>query len=439
MISTPKHTPNVRSLAMIAAVASLTALACTPDEDPMGISASATTTTTAGDGDGDDETTGGDPFCGDGIVQPGEQCDLGGQNSETGMCTPECLVAMCGDGFVLSGVEACDDGNFTNTDACVLNCQLATCGDGYLQQGVEICDDGNTDDADGCTTMCTTGTCADGVIQDGEQCDDGNVDTSDACPACQLAFCGDGYVQNGVEFCDDGNTNSNDGCTYPLCEHNLCGDGILYDGVEECDDGNDIAGDECTDSCALPFCGDGIRHVGVEECDDGNDVDDDFCTNACISLLYFVEGPQTNVPEADLGGWETCWVGNFGQNYPGLTNTIFGQDCTGSKLLLGCRQAGSDTFALVAMGDRADVLFDTGNGNVTHDANGVSWYYSSGWSMGFADEGTGVSRNSCDTANVSPELRMCWHTGNDAITSGYRCGSTISFGQQWERVIMHAN
>ena len=431
------HLPSSTTLSFsIAVLAAVPLFACTPDDGPPGISASAGESET-GDGDGDGDTQG-DPNCGDGVVQIGEECDLGSDNSENGLCTPNCEIAECGDGFVYTGVEECDDGNFANDDGCVIGCTLATCGDGFVQAGVEICDDGNTDEADGCTTTCTPGDCADGVVQDGEQCDDGNMDTSDACPACQVAYCGDGYVQQGVEFCDDGNMDSSDGCTYPLCEHNLCGDGNLYEGVEDCDDGNLIPGDECTDSCTVAYCGDGIRHVGVEECDDGNDIDDDFCTNDCISLLYWAEGPQTNVDAADLGGWTQCWVGGYGGFYPGLSTTIFGQDCTGNKLLIGCRQVGSPVFTLLAMGDRADVLFNTGNGNVTHDANGVGWYYSESWSMGFVDEGTGVQRNSCDTANASAEFRLCWHTSGGGISSGYRCGNQFPFNNNWERVIMQA-
>jgi hypothetical protein len=211
--------------------------------------------------------------------------------------------------------------------------------------------------------------------------------------------------------------------------------------MEECDDGNVEDADACTAACTVAFCGDGVKQDGVEECDDGNDVDDDFCTNDCISLLWFVAGPQTNIPEDMLGGWEECWTGLYGTTYPSLEPTILGQQCTGSKLLIGCRPVGSDTFTLLAMGDRDDVIFNTGNGaNTTHEANGVSWYYSSSWSWGFADEGTGVNRNSCDIANTSPTLRMCWHTGGGSINSGYRCGSTFLNGNNsWERVIMHAN
>src|SRR5690606_8815928 len=68
-----------------------------------------------GDGDGDptgDPTGDGDgepQNCGNGMVEPGEQCDLGPQNSATGQCTPDCQIAMCGDGYTYEGFEECDD------------------------------------------------------------------------------------------------------------------------------------------------------------------------------------------------------------------------------------------------------------------------------------------------------------------------------------------
>ena len=52
-----------------------------------------------------------------------------------------------------------------------------------------------------------------------------------------------------------------------------------------------------------------------------------------------------------------------------------------------------DTVA--AHAPRTDVLFDTGTGNVPHDANGVGWYYNGNWSWGFAPQGaTGALDNS---------------------------------------------
>jgi len=125
------------------------------------------------------------------------------------------LAAVCGNGVLEPG-EECDDGNLVNRDGCSSACKLPACGDGYLDLG-EQCDDGNLVDGDGCSSTCqveTLATCGDGVVQAGEQCDDGNQSNNDAClNNCQLASCGDGFVQAGVEQCDDGNKVNGDGCS----------------------------------------------------------------------------------------------------------------------------------------------------------------------------------------------------------------------------------
>jgi hypothetical protein len=61
--------------------------------------------------------------------------------------------------------------------------------------------------------------------------------------------------------------------------------------------------------------------------------------------------------------------------------------------------------------------------------------------MGFAQGGDSVSRSSCDTANVNPERRLCWHTGGDAINGGWRCGTAtgLNGNNGWERKIFQAN
>lgn len=67
--------------------------------------------------------------CGDGVLQPGEQCDSGQDGACPGQCGGDCLCPPdCGDGFVQSG-EACDDGNTTGGDCCSSACQLE-CDDG---------------------------------------------------------------------------------------------------------------------------------------------------------------------------------------------------------------------------------------------------------------------------------------------------------------------
>lgn len=85
------------------------------------------------------------PYCGDGIVDAGEECDLGAENSNTNACTYFCKNAVCGDGYIWAGVEACDMGwmNSPEYGGCALDCQWsARCGDGALDPEHEQCDDG---------------------------------------------------------------------------------------------------------------------------------------------------------------------------------------------------------------------------------------------------------------------------------------------------------
>ena len=92
--------------------------------------------------------------CGDGVVQPPEECD-DGNDDQTDGCTPLCRAAACGDGFVRAGVEQCDDGDLDPGDDCTDTCAWGTCGDGRLRRGVEQCDDGNSSDGDQCKPNCT--------------------------------------------------------------------------------------------------------------------------------------------------------------------------------------------------------------------------------------------------------------------------------------------
>jgi uncharacterized repeat protein (TIGR01451 family) len=94
----------------------------------------------------------GAPECGDGVLDPGEECD-DGNNVDGDGCSANCTLEYCGDG-VLDPGEECDDGNNVDGDGCSADCKVEYCGDGNLDPGEE-CDDGNNIDGDGCSANCT--------------------------------------------------------------------------------------------------------------------------------------------------------------------------------------------------------------------------------------------------------------------------------------------
>ena len=139
-------------------------------------------------------TAGEAPYCGDGVVQGGEECDDGNLNDGDG-CTNMCMVAVCGDGCWYKGVEECDDGNDDDTDACRNNCETARCGDGVIRAKFETCDDGNVSDQDACSSTCQPTRCGDGIVQNpngegnGEACDGSVVPepgVEKECHSCEI-------------------------------------------------------------------------------------------------------------------------------------------------------------------------------------------------------------------------------------------------------------
>jgi cysteine-rich repeat protein len=172
----------------------------------------------------------------------------------------------CGDGVQDPG-EECDDGNLTAGDGCNPDCTAADCGDGILDPG-EQCDDGDNSDGDGCEADCTLPFCGNGVEDPGEQCDDGDNQSGDGCDAdCNDERCGDGITQAGLgEQCDDGNTADGDDCNAD-CRLPRCGDGLVRaDLGEECDDGDTTDGDGCDSNCTSTGCGNGISTTNEGLC-----------------------------------------------------------------------------------------------------------------------------------------------------------------------------
>jgi len=75
------------------------------------------------------------------------------------VATASCLtpVGNCGNGVVDPG-EQCDDGNTVSGDGCSASCRLEACGNGILDPG-EQCDDGNLVSGDGCSAGCRLEVC----------------------------------------------------------------------------------------------------------------------------------------------------------------------------------------------------------------------------------------------------------------------------------------
>jgi len=238
------------------------------------------------------------PTCGDSIVQSasGEGCDPPNPgNGCTAACKVEngwtcvglgpstCVKPVCGNGAIEPG-EQCDDGNGVTTDgcsACAITAGWACpaagaacipkCGDG-MKVGNEACDDGNKVSGDGCNTGCK--------VEVGFKCPTPNM-------KCVASVCGDKSLDAG-EGCDDGGT-----CFGGTKAGTACTKDADCTGGGTC---KTVAGDGCGPPCQPEptvtvgptptvnvFCGDGLK-TGTEVCDDGNTTDGDGCQGDCKSV-----------------------------------------------------------------------------------------------------------------------------------------------------------
>ena len=390
--------------------------------------------------------------CGNGVVDEGEECDRGADNSdEAGIrretCRTNCKWAGCGDG-IKDNDELCDDGNRLDGDYCSATCQGITgyCGDG-IEQTNEVCDYRNNRY---CKEDCSgiNGECGDGIKQSFEVCDNADPSVGNGegigayCSAdCKekSGRCGDGIIQTGIEECDDGDLFNG---TYGNCNYNCngyspyCGDGILqrsscngYDSncvvvagaSEVCDDGNYEDGDYCSSDCQESFgaCGDGKIQEGIEVCDKAESAVGEgegigvYCSDDC----------QTNYGRCGDGiiqeGIEEC---DYGDDENGKTDCDYGsfQQCkvctkTCKEMNGRLRYCGDGTRQPNEKCDKADP--SVGNGE------GIGIYYCSDNCQqitGYCGDGIIQQNEVCDPAKAGdPNSPYC---SSDCKTINGRCG-----------------
>lgn len=102
-------------------------------------------------------------------------------------------TARCGDGTV-QPPEQCDDGNSVDTDACSNACIAAVCGDGVLQDHEECernvsCKNGGV--CEQCRCSEPVPACGNGVIETGEQCEKTSDCPQPNCINCPQMICTD--------------------------------------------------------------------------------------------------------------------------------------------------------------------------------------------------------------------------------------------------------
>ena len=238
-------------------------------------------------------------FCGDGVLDPGEQCESGISCSQGWSCGIGCQCLP--PAAVPSPVQSASSSSALPVTLIPSPPALPLCGNGILEIG-EGCDSGIF-----CFRgICDNCRCVAPASSSSPQASSARAPASSA--SSLAAVCGNGQADSG-EQCDDGSRINGDGCS-SLCQFEsgfacfgrpsrclpVCGDGISVF-PEECDDGNALDGDGCSSVCgrehtaapflssstsrSFAFCGNGLVEIG-EQCDDRNVFDGDGCSHLCL-------------------------------------------------------------------------------------------------------------------------------------------------------------
>ncbi len=216
-------------------------------------------------------------ICGNGVLDPGEQCDDDDAIKDN-VCDATCQLT-CGNGAIDTDVgelcdtaiesgpgacpKACDDGmactdDVLSSSACTAECVHSSItapadGDGCCPAGA----DANTDDD--CTAIC-----GNGVVEAGEVCDTAIVAGAGMCPmACDdLLVCTTNVLDN-PGTCQAA-------CSFPAITMPADGDGCCPAGANSTND----------DDCVV-VCGNGVFEPPSETCDTGIAMGPGSCPTAC--------------------------------------------------------------------------------------------------------------------------------------------------------------
>ncbi|MFC1789777.1 PKD domain-containing protein, partial [Patescibacteria group bacterium] len=260
------------------------------------------------------------PYCGNSILDDGEDCDDGNTENGDG-CSSDCTIELecevdadCDDQLYCSGEETCID------NECVLGTTIV-CSD-YDILGIEICEndpDSNpftwdfrdpfvsvcNEETDACTTGNETITHTCNVGDCGAECDAQNP--------CEDTNCEDGCVGNDwYDYSNVANTCQED-CS---CTTNQCGEPNITPNSSACtecqtdDDCNDLDDENYCEGTVIKYdegvCNDGyqceVETIEVMDCDNGLTCDG---AESC-SLGNCVDGTMVDCSENDILGIETC-------------------------------------------------------------------------------------------------------------------------------------
>jgi len=263
----------------------------------------------------------------------------------------------------------------------------------------------------GCNVYCSDGFCSGGVCQP-------------FCNGVNQSYCGGICVDI---WSDPGNCG---GCFAVCPDDSVCSGGICQPFCVE--DGLTWCGAGCVDIYSDPNnCGGCGFTCGVNQfCDFAQ------CRN--VNATFAFSGVRKNLPQSMLVGWEQCHAEPYSGN--GTSLNVIQQKCYKNQLMLGCRTVGTSMLRVAANAPRGDVLY-LNQSSVVHNANNVGWYYHTSRSWGFAPASATVSLSTCDIESVDGDRRLCWHTTNNAMQGGWRCGEMtgLNADSTFERVIFHAD